>query len=77
MSTGDEKIKNEYKVTYPNQMDFLNACDDLSEKLYGKSSLYLVECEDTSVGVLVDAFANDLSPEEALQILIEYDKRDK
>lgn len=77
MITNNEQVNNEHKVKYPNQMDFLNACDDLSKKLYGKSSIFLVECEDIAVGELTDAFANDLSPEDSIQALIEFDKKDQ
>lgn len=75
--TKNEQIKNEHEVKYPNQMDFLNACDDLSKKLYGKSSIFLVECEDIATGELTDAFANDLSPNDAIQALIQFDKKDQ
>jgi hypothetical protein len=63
------------EVKYPDQTDFLNACDALSMKLYGKSSVYLIEHSDIGVGELTDAFANDLSPEESLKILIDIDDK--
>jgi len=67
----------ESKIKYPDQTDFLNECDALSVKLYGKSSIYLTECPDICVGELADAFANDLSPEESLNLLIEFDEKDQ
>lgn len=65
----------QHKVNYPDLTEFLNACDALSQKMYGKSSLHLVECPDVAVGELNDAFANDLTPLKALGVLLAFDEK--